>query len=283
MTAVKTLRFGFSPCPNDTFQFFALIEGLIDTGDYRFEPVLADVEVLNRRALNGDLELTKASYGALSRLLPAYWCLRSGGALGNGCGPLWVVSGAAGGARSPEELAALPIAHPGENTTAYLLLKLRLGREIKGVPMIFSEVMERVSSGQYPSGVIIHEGRFTYRDQGLVEVEDLGRWWEETTGAPIPLGCILLKRDVAGVDPKEVEALLRQSLQYARANPDEVMDYVRSHAQELDDEVIGSHIELYVNDYSLDLGEKGIKAVMELLERQREIEGGKSWQGRVFP
>jgi 1,4-dihydroxy-6-naphthoate synthase len=280
---MKTLRFGFSPCPNDTFQFFPLIEGLIDTGDLRFEPVLADVEVLNQRALTGELEMTKASFGALSRLLPTYWCLRSGGALGNGCGPLWVTKKGEGAPPSAEELSRFPIAHPGENTTAYLLLKLRLGRELKGAPMIFHEVMQRVAANEFHSGVIIHEGRFTYREQGLVEVEDLGSWWEATTGAPIPLGCILLKRDQPGVDPKEVEEILRQSLRYSRAHPGEVMDYVRSHAQELDDEVIANHIELYVNEYSLNLGEKGTRAVTELLERQAGIETIESWEGKVFP
>lgn len=278
---MKTLRFGYSPCPNDTFQFFPLIEGLIDTGSLRFEPVLADVEVLNRCALGGELELTKASYGALARLLPEYWCLGSGGALGNGCGPLWVKR--ADNDADLEELSRYPIAHPGENTTAFLLLKLRLGFEFEGTPMIFNEVMERVESGECASGVIIHEGRFTYRERGLDALEDLGSWWEETTGAPIPLGCILLKRALPGVDPLEVERLLRESLQYSRSHPDEVMAYVKEHAQELDDEVIAEHIGLYVNDYSLELGERGRKAVVDLLERQAGIEGRGFDSAGIFP
>lgn len=264
---MTNLRFGFSPCPNDTFQFHALLHGLIDTEGITFEPVIADVEELNRRALAGDLELTKASYGALPALSARYRLLRAGGALGRGCGPLWVTRGG----KSARELAKLPIAHPGVNTTAHLLLKLRLGGQFTGVPMVFNEVMESVAAGLIPSGVIIHEGRFTYRDHGLTAVEDLGDWWERTTGGPIPLGCILLRRDVEGVTPEKLEGLLRRSLLHARANPEASRGWVRSLAQEMDEKVIADHIALYVNDYSLDIGEDGEKAVSEILRRHAEI------------
>lgn len=264
---MTALRFGFSPCPNDTFQFHALIHGLVDTEGLSFEPVIADVEELNRMALAGELEMTKASYGALSALLPRYVNLRAGGALGRGCGPLWVTKGAG----TAEELSALPIAHPGIYTTAHLLLQLRLGGCFEGVRMVFHEVMEAVAKGEIPSGVIIHEGRFTYREKGLTMVEDLGEWWERTTGNPIPLGCILLRRDLKSVNPAQIDRILRRSLLHARANPDASRDWVRSLAQEMDDQVIADHIGLYVNDYSLDIGEDGERAIEELLRRQGEI------------
>jgi 1,4-dihydroxy-6-naphthoate synthase len=275
---MTTLRFGYSPCPNDTVQFAALALGLIDTGELRFEPVLEDVETLNRWALEGRLEVTKASYGVVGAVLPRYGCLRAGGALGRGCGPLWV-------AREPrpvEELARLPIAHPGVHTTAHLLLNLRLGGRFTGVPMVFHEVMDRVAAGEIPSGVIIHEGRFTYRERGLAAVEDLGEWWERETGRPIPLGAILLRRD-AGVDPLHVERCLRESLRYGRAHPEKVMAYVRAYAQEMAEDVVARHIALYVNDFSEDVGPEGEAAVRTLLDRQREIGAIPPWEGPVFP
>lgn len=275
---MTTLRFGFSPCPNDTVQFYALLHGKIDTGPLTFQPVIADVEELNRLALSGELELTKASYGALGRLLPRYLCLSAGGALGHGCGPLWVTKGN----RTADELAKLPIAHPGENTTAHLLLQLRLKGKFQGAPMVFHEIFDAVESGRAASGVIIHEGRFTYEARGLTKVEDLGQWWETATGAPIPLGCILLRRDLEGVDPLFVEGLLRQSLAWARANPGETMRWVRSLAQEMEGAVIAEHIRLYVNNFSEDLGLEGRKAVTELLERQSELGLLSPFQGKVF-
>jgi 1,4-dihydroxy-6-naphthoate synthase len=274
---MKRVRFGFSPCPNDTVQFFALVHGLVDTGGISFEPVLEDVETLNRMALSGELPMTKASYAVLGKVLPEYWCLRAGGALGRGCGPLWVSKGK----KTAEELAALPIAHPGVNTTAHLLLSLRLGGKFTGIPMVFCEVMDAVDRGEAASGVIIHEGRFTYEGRGLTAVEDLGEWWERTTGAPIPLGAILLRRD-SGLDPLIVEELLRKSLDYGRNHPGEVAEYVRANAQELDDEVTARHIALYVNEYSRDLGEEGHKAVTELLTRQRALGLIPDWEGEVF-
>ncbi|PLX41250.1 MAG: 1,4-dihydroxy-6-naphthoate synthase [Deltaproteobacteria bacterium] len=273
------LRFGYSPCPNDTIQFYALVKGLIDTEGYQFEPVLDDVEALNLMALNGELELSKASYGLLGKVLHDYWCLRSGGALGRGCGPLWIAASPG----APEEYAEYPVAHPGVNTTAYLLLTLRTGG-VEGVPMIFSDVMEAVKSGEVRSGVIIHEGRFTYGERGLVAVEDLGQWWERSTGAPIPLGCIMLKRDLpGGPDPRKVERWLRESYEYALANPGEVLEYVREHSQELSEEVVKSHIGLYVNEFSRELGEEGEAAVRELLRRQRDLDLIPPFDGEIFP
>ncbi len=277
---MKTIRFGFSPCPNDTIQFHAMVHGLIDTHGYKFEPVMADVEELNRMALGSELELTKVSYGVLGKLLPDYWCLRTGGALGRGCGPLWVARGNTGAA----QLARSPIAHPGVNTTAYLLTKLRLGDDFDGVSMLFSDIMEAVTSGEVPSGIIIHEGRFTYADKGLTKIEDLGQWWERETGLPIPLGCIVLKRELEGVDPALIQSIMRESLRFAKENPAEATAWVREHAQELDEEVIESHIGLYVNEFSEDIGEEGERAVRELLARQRAIEPElANWTGDLFP
>lgn len=265
---MKTLRFGFSPCPNDTIQFYALIHGRIDTGGITFEPVIADVEELNLLALDGALEMTKASSGCLMRLIPRYLCLKTGGALGRGAGPLWV-------AKEPleaGEAAKTPIAHPGMNTTAHLLLKLRLGGRLTGLPMIFHEIMDAVAKGRARSGVIIHEGRFTYARQGLNLIEDLGIWWERETGLPVPLGNILLRRD-APIPPSEAGRLLKESLLYARSHEKEVMAWVKSLAREMEDEVIARHIALYVNENSLDLGDEGQAALRELLRRQARVEG----------
>ncbi len=260
---MKTLAFGYSPCPNDTFLFYALAHGRIDTEGYRFEPILEDVETLNRWALEGRLPLTKASFGVLGLVWDRYWCLRAGGALGRGCGPLVV----AREARPLDALLAGTVAVPGLHTTANLLLDLRAGRPVTRLPMVFHEVMAAVAAGDAGAGVVIHEGRFTYGGYGLVAVADLGAWWEGETGLPLPLGGILLRRGETGVDPTVVERVLRRSAAYALAHPEEPLGYVRRHAQELDGRVLASHIGLYVNDFSVDLGEEGARAVAELLAR----------------
>ncbi|GAB6063778.1 1,4-dihydroxy-6-naphthoate synthase [Deferrisoma palaeochoriense] len=275
---MTTIRLGYSPCPNDTFLFYALVYGKIDTGGLRFEPVLEDVETLNRWALEGRLPMTKVSYGVVGAVAPRYWCLRSGGALGWGCGPLVV----AREARPLEELLDGPVAVPGLHTTAYRLLTLRAGRPFEAVPMVFHEVMPAVARGEVAAGLVIHEGRFTYRTHGLVAVEDLGAWWEERFGVPVPLGGILLRRD-AGVEPERVQRLVRESVAYALAHPDEPMAYVRAHAQEMDEEVVRSHIGLYVNRFSLDLGDEGCRAVETLLHRGKVGETFPRWEGPLFP
>jgi 1,4-dihydroxy-6-naphthoate synthase len=259
----RTIRVGYSPCPNDTFLFYALVHGLVDTEGYRFEPLLEDVETLNRWALEGRLALTKASFGVLGRVRREYWCLRSGGALGWGCGPL-VVSREN---KPLEELVRTPVLVPGLHTTANLLLSLRAGPRTERLPRVFHEVMPAVARGEAASGVIIHEGRLTYRAHGLVAVEDLGAWWEGETGLPIPLGAILLRRGVEGVDPGAVQRALRRSVEYALARPDEPMEYVRRYARELDEGVIREHVRLYVNEFSRDVGERGQRAVETLLAK----------------
>lgn len=275
---MKKLSIGYSPCPNDTFLFYPMIHAAIDTEGYRFEPVLEDVETLNRWALEGRLPLTKASYGVVAGVRPRYWCLRSGGALGRGCGPLVV----AREDRPLVDLARGRLAVPGLHTTANTLLDLRLGGPAEKVFMVFHEIMPAVARGEVDAGVIIHEGRFTYREWGLVAVEDLGEWWERKTGHPIPLGAILLRRDLEGVDPLAIERVVRRSAEYALAHPEEPMSYVRRHAQELEERVILEHIRLYVNRFSVDLGEEGTRAVEAFLARKEAQEGTAGFEPPTF-
>ncbi|MBI5142133.1 MAG: 1,4-dihydroxy-6-naphthoate synthase [Nitrospirae bacterium] len=263
------LTLGYSPCPNDTFIFHAMTRGLLDCGGITFRERLEDVETLNRLALAGSLDITKVSYHALGALRDKYFLLRSGGALGRGCGPLLV----ARSRREPAALAGKKIAIPGRLTTAFLLLRLfdpsfggpSFGSNIIAMP--FHEIMGAVSSGEVDAGLIIHESRFTYPAFGLVSVLDLGQWWEQETGLPIPLGCIAARRDMGDGMALRVESIIRASVRRALDHPDEPASYIRAHAQEMDETVIRRHIALYVNDFSLDLGDEGERAVTELLAR----------------
>lgn len=262
----KNLTLGYSPCPNDTFIFYALVRGRIETGGLSFTETLEDVETLNRMAMRGALDVTKVSFNALGFLRDDYCLLRSGGALGRGCGPLIV-------AREPlraQDLRGKKIAVPGMLTTAYLLMRLfdPMLKDVEAMP--FHRIMEAVASGSADAGLIIHEGRFTYPRYGLHEVMDLGRWWEEATGLPIPLGAIAAKRELGTETINKVDSLIRESLLYARAHPEEPMSYIKEHAQEMEDEVIRKHIELYVNDFSVDLGDEGTRAVEEFFRRAEE-------------
>jgi 1,4-dihydroxy-6-naphthoate synthase len=261
---MRTLSLGYSPCPNDTFIFYSLVHGkLPDMRGLEFKEVLDDVEALNAMARRSELDVTKVSYGAVAGLLDEYCLLRSGGALGRGCGPLVVAKQAC----RMEDLKGKRIAIPGENTTAFLLLRLydpALGEGV--VPMLFSDIMSAVQKGEVDAGLIIHESRFTYPEYGLVEVEDLGRWWEHETGKPIPLGGIVARRALGEETIHNVNDLIRESVRYAFDHRDEPMQYIRRHSQELSDEVVASHIGLYVNDYSLDMGEVGVEAVKTLME-----------------
>ena len=259
---VQTLRFGFSPCPNDTFAFHALVHGLVEA-PFRVEPVLLDIEELNQRALAGELELTKVSYGALPRLDAGYRLLRSGSALGRGCGPLVV-------AREPmtlAEAAAGRIAIPGPETTAYLLLSLAAPALGETVEVRYDRILQAVESGEVAAGLIIHESRFTYRDHGLELVADLGDWWEGETGLPIPLGAILARRTLDDATVAAAEQAIRASVEYAFAHPEASRAYIRVHAQELSDEVCDAHIALYVNEFTIDLGDEGLAAVAGLTRR----------------
>ena len=256
------LSLGFSPCPNDTFIFDALVHERVESG-LPLRVRLEDVETLNQLARDGILDVSKVSYGVLPDLTADYVLLRSGGALGRGCGPLLV-------SRRPlgqEELKTARIAIPGRATTANLLLRLFAPAAAEGVEMVYSEIMPAVAAGEVDAGLIIHESRFTYPEHGLVKVADLGEWWEGTTGLPIPLGGIVARRTLGEPMISLIESAIRASVEYAFAHPDASRTYVRAHAQELSDEVTRQHIDLYVNDYSVDLGEHGEKAVRELFRR----------------
>ncbi len=261
----KALSIGFSPCPNDTFIFYALVHGLVFP-QLVGTPELADVQTLNQRAQAGELDLIKVSYGAVPDLLDRYRILRSGGALGHGCGPLLV-------AREPglsvSDLAGRGwILIPGQHTTAFLLLMLRAPELGPFFAIPFDKIPFQVEKGDdVAAGLIIHESRFTYQQHGLHVVCDLGEWWEQETGLPIPLGAILARRDLGFDQIAEAEEAVRASVEWALANPAAPRAYMSEHAFELDDSVIDAHIKLYVNDFSVDVGEEGAKAVRTLFER----------------
>lgn len=265
-----SLSLGFSPCPNDTFIFHALVTGLVSVPGVSFTERLEDVETLNRLALDSALDVTKVSYGVLPRLLDEYVLLRSGGALGRGCGPLLV----ARESLRPQDLRDARIAIPGRLTTANLLLRLFAPELPPGQEMVYSEIMPAVARGEVDAGLIIHESRFTYPAHGLHPIVDLGEWWERETGTPIPLGAIVARR-VLGADLiRSLEEGIRRSVEYAFADPGASAGYVQAHAQEMDPEVVRSHIDLYVNEFSVDLGEEGEAAVRELLARAGPIDSG---------
>ncbi len=266
--SAATLSLAYSPCPNDTFIFAAWTRGFLH-GAPPVRVVLDDVEALNEAAGAGRFELTKVSYGAIPYLLGSYRILRAGGALGRGCGPL-VIAKPDGNGNVPT-LETLPpnarIAIPGYKTTAYLLLRLALGRNVDVVRMRFDRIVDAVASGEVDAGLIIHESRFTYAAAGLACVADLGEWWERETGRPIPLGAILVRRDVPAERASGIDATIRESLAFAYANGAAIAPYVREHAFEMDEDVMRAHIDLYVNDYSVDLGEEGVAAIEALFER----------------
>jgi 1,4-dihydroxy-6-naphthoate synthase len=259
---VPPLSLAFSPCPNDTFVFHALVHGLVP-GAPRTTVTYADVDVTNTAAERGEYDLVKVSYAALPWLLDRYALLPCGGALGRGCGPLVLV-------RDPDATATLAgktVAVPGERTTAYLLMRLWSAAEppaeVTVVP--FAEIMPAVAAGRYDAGLVIHEARFTYPRHRLHALVDLGEWWERDTGLPIPLGAILARRD--SVEPAEAAGWVRVSVRHAWRHPEASRDYVLAHAQEMEPDVVAQHIELYVNGYTEDLGAEGYKAVDALLGR----------------
>jgi len=260
------LTLGFSPCPNDTFIFDAMIHGKVDTEGLSFQAILEDVEALNRRAFAGEIAITKLSYHAYAWLTERYVLLDAGSALGNNCGPLLV-------ARAPlsdAQINAGPIAIPGKMTTANFLLGLAYPAAQNKVETLFSDIEDAVLRGDAAAGLIIHENRFTFQQKGLVKLVDLGEYWETATGLPIPLGGIVVRRDLPIDVQQKVNRVLRRSVEYAFTHPDDVMPYVRAHAQAMDDAVMRAHIGLYVTDYTVDLGEAGRRAVEELFRQARE-------------
>jgi len=260
------LSLGFSPCPNDTFIFHALVHGRVPCGGLGFRERLEDVETLNRLALSGVLDVSKVSYHLMGRILKDYLLLRSGGALGRGCGPLLV----APEPLDPARLKGKRIALPGQFTTAALLLRLFDPSLTDLVYLPFDRIMGAVADGSVAAGVIIHESRFTFADRGLHQVLDLGQWWERETGQPIPLGGIAARRSLGRETLLALERGLAQSVRYAFDHPGEARPYIRAHSQEMSDEVCDAHIGLYVNGFSQGLGHEGEKAVRLLLERATE-------------
>jgi len=256
-----TLRVGISPCPNDTFIFHALAHSLVDGPDV--EIVFADIDELNNLATAGALDVVKVSYAALPWLLPTYSLLRSGGAVGRGVGPLVLT-------RSPATAGDLRGAHvavPGDRTTAYLLLRLWDPGVGSVTVMPFEEIMPAVSAGTVDAGLVIHESRFTYRDRGLHLVADLGTWWEQSTGLPLPLGGIVARRSLGAEMTAALDAAICTSVRYAWDHPLASREWVLSHSQEMAPNVVDAHIALYVNELTADLGDEGVAAARVLLGR----------------
>lgn len=254
------LRIGFSPCPNDTFIFDALMNGGIDTAGIEWELHLEDVQTLNAWAKEGRLDVTKLSFPALFDNREQYAILNSGAALGKGVGPLLI------GKKMVDvrDVEHCNVAIPGENTTANFLLSFAFPQITRKTPALFSSIEELVLQEKVDLGVIIHENRFTYQQKGLHKICDLGAIWEERQQAPIPLGCIAVKRSLQPSLRQTIDGLIRQSLEASfRAYP-QVSGYVKAHAQEMDEVVMRQHIELYVNNFSLDLGPEGRKAIAQL-------------------
>jgi len=254
------LSLGFSPCPNDTFIFDALVNKKIDTEDFDFEPILEDVQTLNEWSSQGKLDVTKLSLPALFGNRDHYSILNSGSALGKGVGPLLIAKKMV----DVRDMAHCTIAVPGEDTTANFLLSFAFPTVTNKLFMLFSDIEKAVLEQKVDLGVIIHENRFTYQQKGLHKICDLGDVWEQRQEAPIPLGCIAIRKTF-GINLKQkIDALIRKSLQYSFQNYPAVSGYVKQHAQEMEEEVMRKHIELYVNDFSIDLKEDGRKAIEQL-------------------
>ena len=254
------LTLGFSPCPNDTFIFDAIVHQKIDTEGLEFEVIFADVEQLNKWAFDGKLDVTKLSYNAFTRCIEKYVLLDSGSALGRNCGPILL---------KKSETILTPdskIAIPGKYTTANMLLSVSNPEYTNKVEILFSEIENDVLSGKVDAGLIIHENRFTYQHKGLEKVKDLGEFWEEKTGLPIPLGGIVVNRDLPLEVQKKFARVLRKSVEFAIANRESSSEFVRCHAQEMETEVVDDHINLYVNEFSVSLGEEGRRSVEKVFE-----------------
>lgn len=257
------LTLGFSPCPNDTFIFDALVNGKIDTHGLAFDYVLEDVETLNQWAFEGKLDITKLSYGAYLQLAKPYALLHAGSALGKGVGPLLVSKRPI----SRAELKDCRIAIPGVNTTANLLLSLAHPEAIQKTELLFSDIETAVLDEQFDAGLIIHESRFTYASRGLHKIMDLGDWWEQEMQAAIPLGGIVIRRSLGAAIAAKVDTLIRESLAYSRSRYPALSDFIRCHAQEMEESVMKQHIDLYVNEYSEDLGTVGRHSIQTLFAR----------------
>lgn len=271
------ITLGFSPCPNDTFIFYALANKKIDLKGLDFSLIIDDVETLNQLAIKKAIDVTKISCHAFYYLQDDYQFLRSGGAFGRGCGPLLVKKSGV----SSKESVVRKIAIPGELTTAHLLLKLYLSSNsslitppssLSFIAMPFYEIMGAVRDEKVDAGLIIHESRFTYHEYGLIEIADLGDWWEKETGLPIPLGGIIAKKTLGIATIKTIESLIRASVEYSMIHKNNTIPFIKNYSQELSDNVILKHISLYVNSYTIDIGSEGEAALDELMRRTKSIE-----------
>lgn len=259
------LSMAYSPCPNDTFMFHDVAAGLLARDGYDVAVHLHDVETLNRKALEGAFDVTKVSFHAYLLARQHYQLLNTGAALGFGCGPLVV-------AREPlnqTDMARVRVAVPGELTTAHLLFRLWAPQAQQKIFVPYDQVLDAVQSGAADCGILIHETRFVYRQAGLACVADLGQWWETQTGQPIPLGCIVARKTLGAAVISDLERLLRQAIVHSRAEPAGTAAYVRRHAQETDEKVLQQHIQMFVTDFSVDLGERGHAAIAALEKMAR--------------
>ncbi|WP_031479640.1 1,4-dihydroxy-6-naphthoate synthase [Maridesulfovibrio frigidus] len=267
----KILEMGYSPCPNDTFIFHALASGAISLDPYKLNITLADVEELNSLARAGKMDICKVSVHAAAHIMNDYILLRAGGAMGRGVGPLLLT-------REPCTIEALNgkrVAIPGRNTTANLLFNLmcrEAGIQVEIVELVFDKIMPAIASGEVEAGVVIHEGRFTYHGLGLSKISDLGKWWEDFSGLPIPLGSIAIRRSLGADVADLINSAIRRSLTLSQVDPSEAWPYIKEHAQEMDDNVVNEHIETFVTDYSMDVGEEGEKAVTRLLNEAAKMD-----------
>jgi len=271
------LTLAYSPCPNDTYLFYAMIHNEIQCNNLAFDVIHADVEQLNQAARKSTYDITKLSFHAVGHLLDTYALLRSGSALGHKCGPLIVAPKGA----DQSILNQATIAVPGIWTTANLLLGLYLKSQPDIIPMSFEAIMPSIQQGRYQAGVIIHEGRFTYDQFGLTCLVDLGEWWENETHLPVPLGCIALKRNMAHL-ARPIEKCIKSSLVFSNNHPEKASEYIRHHAQETSQNVIDQHIQLYVNENTFELSQTGILAIETLFENARSVGLIPDFSGHLF-
>ena len=275
---MPTLSLGFSPCPNDTFMFDALVNKKIELSNIDLKLIIADVAELNRLAFKGELDVTKISYHALGHVLPKYELLKTGSALGNNCGPLLIAKRVL----SNEEIKNATVAIPGRFTTANFLLSLAFPQIKQKKEMLFSEIEQAVLNNEVDAGLIIHENRFTYQEKGLLKIIDLGEYWETQTKLPIPLGGIAIKRNLPQETKLAFQELLQKSIEMAFEQPQHTLPYVKKYAQEMNKQVMMQHIELYVNQYSVDLGEKGKNAIKMLFDMAQKKQIIPAFNGNIL-
>jgi len=272
------LKLGFSTCPNDTFIFDAMVHHKIDTEGLEFDLLLADVEELNKTAFENGMDITKLSYHAYAYVSDNYLLLDSGSALGKNNGPLLISKHKI----YPDEIDDLNIAIPGKYTTANLLLSIAYPKALYKKEYLFSDIEEVILSNEMDAGLIIHENRFTYEKKGLLKIVDLGEFWEKKTNMPIPLGGIVVNKRLNKDIQQKINRIVRKSIEYAFANPDSSLAFIKHYAQEMAADVMRKHIELYVNDYSFNLGEKGKEAIHTLYKEAEIVPGFPKLNEQIF-